>query len=198
MASLSSRPLRWASSPSFPWSNSQFIKVYAASFRIHRSEAVFTSPVWLTKKQTSKVFSFKVCFLLVKIVPQIVQQGSRIRSAKTNAVRQNQSPKNLANKGFSGFALFGKCEELLPLSAGLLLLNKFVQKMCFLLSGRFTLSEVCRLSDMRCRGIATGQLQYSGCVWDLQEDGGTNFTFSLICSISAYVIAVNDAHAATM
>ena len=60
--------------------------------------------------------------------------------------------------------------QLFPLSAGLLILNKFVQKICFLLSGRFTLSEVCGLSDMRCRGVATGQLQYSGCVGDLQGE----------------------------
>ena len=63
----------------------------------------------------------------------------------------------------------GGC-SLFPLSAGLLILNKFVQKICFLLSGRFTLSEVCRLSDMRCRGVATGQLQYSGCVSNLQGE----------------------------
>ena len=59
---------------------------------------------------------------------------------------------------------------LFPLAAGLLILNKFVQKICFLPSGRFTLSEVCGLSDMRCRGVATGQLQYSGWVSDLQGE----------------------------
>ena len=67
------------------------------------------------------------------------------------------------------FTGFGRL-LLLPLSAGLLILNKFVQKICFLLSGRFALSEVCRLSDMRCRGIATGQFQYSGCVSNLQGE----------------------------
>ena len=71
---------------------------------------------------------------------------------------------------YKGFRALVSQVVLFPLSAGLLILNKFVQKIYFLLSGRFSLSEVCRLSDMRCRGVATGQLQYSGCVDDLQGE----------------------------
>ena len=75
-----------------------------------------------------------------------------------------KSPESLDLQGIPGL----NC--LLPLSAGLLILNKFVQKICFLLSGRFALSEVCGLSDMRCRGVAAGQLKYNGWVSDLQGE----------------------------
>ena len=73
-------------------------------------------------------------------------------------IRHRKSPEFLDLQGVPGLNL------LLPLAEGLLIRNKFVQKIYFLLSGRFALSEGYGLSDMRCRGVTTGQLQYSGWV----------------------------------
>lgn len=130
------------------------------------------------RESTFSDFSNGPCFLLIKYSnggcpgfqpgSLLIYSATAFRTVSSLSVQLSVSlyPNNLhlsiinskkQTEKLSAFIIYKPVGIIpsLPLSAGLLILNKFVQKICFLLSGRFTLSEVCGLSDMRCRGVAT-------------------------------------------